>query len=1611
MEQRLPVPLGIATASLDVLNAVPGYAFSHTHVYAVPGAPEHAAPPAAPHRRTAEAVVPHHAIHAATCPLSLVAPDALLVARVVRHGYELELRVVCGGMADDAPPTTFRFPAPILANVGVLEDAGSGSLHVLAATAAGILYRLVMPLRCVLRGAPLPRSWARPHAIHTLRGGSGEGDAQTGGAPARTLTSVHVVDAGLVLLACADGALIQLQQAHGGDAGHTFEGEWRESVMRPASFLQGMSRLFGRGGAPASPGGSAAGSAARTSPTHTLALATHVRVSDPALAFCICADRRMRVWNMATETCVRTLELPASYEAAEGAARGAPRSRERGTPAPEDQSDAWERTSAPRVLLMDPGDAAPYALCLVVFVPAHAGNDAFIVAYGVELEESSAWSGGLGEIALLHGRPCDTRTRAPDVELRDMALTRTDEGRADAWNVWLLWHAGGTELLQRAPLLLDTPAGDGGERAVARAGVPDSWTTTSTLAQHAPLRGPEFDAALAELRGTQELAQFFLARLLEPGRMSTSSLHLALRAFQRGQRTPGTEAHVDDAPLPPRSRVVQQIAACVGAACVLEHDPASGAPLYDKLHDDTRNAWLHFARLAEQTERSARWPLLIAPLTSGALVLVSRHALSTLLRKDAAVWLGDMAARLAGASQHPERALSRAIGELASDEYAAVLNDLHAQPTVPPAHGYAAVRAGGVPLLQLGALAAELRFSLGARAPALLDHALLQRCRAIGQAGGEAGTAGSAAAAVVLPRFGETAYAKVQAFVEERGGQALLSTLEQLREVVEAEAPEHLDGVQTEPAAAAFHAAAAADAAAQALALRHGSAQSLIVLVVCLMEAAAPVAREPLQRVLNSALRTWQHTTSLYALTRADGEREPGAAAAPGGDGDQDALVAPLHELRLGEALAADTERPVVHLLHRLAHAHAITCTLRPAGAAFTLRLALGAPGAPKGSAAPEASDAAPDATLALARSMLCLGFPSAARTVLAHYASDVPSDYLRALALAQTARAARADALLERAGALLAAPASAARERLLKVVPAAVAQAGEGAAQHFAFWTHAALHLEAAQDVRGALRCYLRALEAPAAARAEPGAAASAARDVWSRVFRAQLALGEYEAAAATVLAVPFEDLQQVCLQSLVTTLCEADAVSTLLRCNFLHLQAAVERTLSFKARNAPPLARPNYFDVLYAYHVARGDYKSAAASMYQHARRLRLAALAGGDTRTGGELAVRQAHSLLAASNALALLPPANAWFAHAVSEEEAAAAAAAGPPPAGGATAANALRGSLTHYIPEEHFARGARPVAIMQLGDVRREYDELLARLSLMRTYPELTHPGVALRAEDAVNLHLATDDVDAAFSTARALGVDQCNVFDVLARKCVVLEWAARERRRRLGLGSGKDEKAGHAKDDSASENPAAVALRQLAFDDQDATELEATFLRRSPRAASWSGPSEARAWRYLQLQLAMGDAAGPVAAVRHRAAAVDRILALGAQDVLPGWLHDWFRTTRPDALLRAYMRHGLLLPALTLCTRLVQDATSEARTSSSTPLQPPPVWLPYTLMDSVLAAADAAETDAADAAKALRAAIDTRSETLQRQQRELAPRRPPAAQMDEDAPPTAALRT
>ncbi|KAH8875909.1 Nuclear pore complex protein [Schistosoma japonicum] len=176
----------------------------------------------------------------------------------------------------------------------------------------------------------------------------------------------------------------------------------------------------------------------------------------------------------------------------------------------------------------------------------------------------------------------------------------------------------------------------------------------------------------------------------------------------------------------------------------------------------------------------------------------------------------------------------------------------------------------------------------------------------------------------------------------------------------------------------------------------------------------------------------------------------------------------------------------------------------------------------------------------------------------------------------------------------------------------------------------------------------------------------------LWTRMFKHELALGHYAKAYMILRSNPDVARRRDCLRQLITTVCDRGESSKLISFQYGPMENEFLTILETRARatdviisdpssiaaekSTPSSFGSNpYYDVLYAYHIHRADYRAAASIMFEHSYRLiedtMLAASRLNGFRSGGARILvglqRQAACLASAINALYLVPKDNQWL----------------------------------------------------------------------------------------------------------------------------------------------------------------------------------------------------------------------------------------------------------------------------------------------------------------------------------------------------------------------------
>jgi len=394
------------------------------------------------------------------------------------------------------------------------------------------------------------------------------------------------------------------------------------------------------------------------------------------------------------------------------------------------------------------------------------------------------------------------------------------------------------------------------------------------------------------------------------------------------------------------------------------------------------------------------------------------------------------------------------------------------------------------------------------------------------------------------------------------------------------------------------------------------------------------------------------------------------------------------------------------------------------------------------------------------------------------------------------------------------------------------------------------------------------------------------------------------------------------------VQSMCEGNAVDRLLSLNFVGLPNEIEHALSFKVRNADPLSRPMYPQVLYAWYFFRGDFRNAAATMYQFARRLAPLMETTAQFVVLGEM---QAQAYLVAMNALSLIDPKSAWISLPVTSVIA---------------SQTRKRRKLSQHIPNNKYHESCADAEVVDLADLRYEYTLVHSRLELIKRYPDLLAASQHfLTGAQIVSKYAQVGSYDQAMSAGRSLGVDMTELFERLTVECLRL-----------------------------TRRGESYLLE------------ETTLWLHTELVSSWPGTAIDRGWRYLRMTLEQHDF--PETEHAYRKASLEKMLEWGGAKTgaLPSWLVGFFEEKQPEYLIKTFLRFGMVQEAVEEGLGLVRKAN--APFTRLPPQQASSTWLPYVLLDTVIATASTQQKDLSPEARTqleeLQMEIETRVKRMQK---------------------------
>ncbi|XP_067406756.1 nuclear pore complex protein Nup160 isoform X2 [Emydura macquarii macquarii] len=251
--------------------------------------------------------------------------------------------------------------------------------------------------------------------------------------------------------------------------------------------------------------------------------------------------------------------------------------------------------------------------------------------------------------------------------------------------------------------------------------------------------------------------------------------------------------------------------------------------------------------------------------------------------------------------------------------------------------------------------------------------------------------------------------------------------------------------------------------------------------------------------------------------------------------------------------------------------------------------------------------------------------------------------------------------------------------------------------------------------------------------------------------IFKHHLDLGHNSQAYEALTQNPDSSRQLDCLRQLVVVLCERSQLQDLVEFPYVNLHNEVVGIIESRAR-AVDLMSHNYYELLYAFHIYRHNYRKAGTVMFEYGMRL------GREVRTLRGLQ-KQGNCYLAAINCLQLIRPEYAWIVQ----------------PASGAVYERP-GASPKRSHDGECTAVPTRQIEILELEDLEKECMLARIRLTLAQHEPSTAAVAGSSSPEEMVALLVQAGLFDTAISLCQTFKLPLTPVFEGLAFKCIKLQF-------------------------------------------------------------------------------------------------------------------------------------------------------------------------------------------------------------------------------------------
>ena len=572
----------------------------HVHLPAAPSIP-HAipilrVPSSGPFLDDQDLSEPLHPDHASWTSYS---SQLNLMTWTIHNGYTLELRPLDlyypSGQTSNTPGTTtlrISFPHPLrpLLQDSLVLSKEDRCVYILVVTHADCLYRLSFPLGdfepgqgnrfffTTQGGDEWCEQYLVPEDLLIASGGVGP---------------VAVVDPETVVLGCVDGGLIRLDRSgsrHAGECGLMIPfspsdradltiADWTATQHRVSSRFR-IPSLF----------------SSTSSDDEILSFEMFTDIDGRTVLYALSRDRKLRLWEAFSGQLLKTIDIrAASGVNKELVAWGS------NAPSISSSNRSTMETSDGQLVRIVPTHShlAKFSNLVVVFLSTpHSSNAAGSFAiYGV----------ARGSDNLVHIGERTASRSSVGAELRAFHLSASSVA-SNHYILWAVWSQGGISFTES--LTLDDVISKDG--ASSSSSLLNDWQKASQNTETDQLDAPYFDNLLpldapdpTNSSEHPDIPEVFIEHLFAPGRFSQCTLQTALDEYIASV----PEGLEFPQPVTSYTTLPQKFKAIVGFHIPFEHNPQTGAIEVEAFRRELKVEWLGIWARVRELDRQARWPI------------------------------------------------------------------------------------------------------------------------------------------------------------------------------------------------------------------------------------------------------------------------------------------------------------------------------------------------------------------------------------------------------------------------------------------------------------------------------------------------------------------------------------------------------------------------------------------------------------------------------------------------------------------------------------------------------------------------------------------------------------------------------------------------------------------------------------------------------------------------------------------------------------------------------------------------------------------------------------------------------------------------------------------